>query len=196
MSVTLARTWVVALAAAGVMAGCSDSDSSDRSFDDLDSAGDALFNEALDAGLTDPSTLPTSGSATYDGYMGMTLADEATNPTVLVGDLTMSVEFEGTPTFEGTVDDFVDNRNEEYDGSLQITDGVVFRDVDVEEFYSAEFEVNGTLTNPDGEDMDFDGDGVGDFYGDDQEYMLGDHGGIVTVDGDVIEYGGGFVAER
>lgn len=194
--VMVARTWLAALAAAGAVAGCSDSDSSDRSFDDLDAAGAALSEEAFDAGLTDPSTLPTSGSATYDGYMGMTLEDDATNPTVLVGDLTMSVEFEGTPTFEGTADDFVDDQNDEYDGSLQITEGVVFRDVDVEEFYSAEFEVDGTLTDPDGDDLEFSGDGVGDFFGDDQEYMLGEHGGIVTVDGDIIEYGGGFVAER
>ena len=165
-------------------------------FDEAIAAGDALFNEATGVNPTLGSLLPQAGSASYQGVVGMTLADDATDPTVLVGDLTLEVDFGTTSPIMGEASDFVDNRDGRYQGSLDITGSQILYDRDGVDEQLVTFGLEGDLMAPDGDTLDVEGNAGGNFHGDGVEYLAGEHSGTVVRDGQVIGYGGGFARER
>ncbi len=187
MSVMVARTWVVALAAAGVMAGCSDSGSDGGgqrpSYDDLTSEAEALGERAEDMYLTDPSDLPTSGSASYEGVIGFATLGDSGAPEDFAGELSLNVDFDDSE-LSGQASNFVTAGEEQLEGSLSITNGELDRDTDPEIEPTYTFDMNGTLSDASDDDFQVDAEGAGAFLGDSGEATFGVvAGGISSEDG-------------
>ncbi len=196
----VARTWMAALVAAGVMAGCSDTSfDSQASYDDLVDEFDDIAERGEDLDYTDPASLPTSGGATYEGVMGLDTYNSASDlegvPEEILGEMTLNADF-ASSSVSGEVDDFVTPDDDRVDGSLDISNGVIDRTVDVDLFYTYGFDLNGTLTTEEGTDFDVDAEGAGDFFGSGHQQAGGIVEGVISSDSGTALVEGGFVAER
>ncbi len=201
MAVTVARTWVAALAAAGVMAGCSDSGSGDGSgggpgvsepplvsgppptYAELSTEAEKLGEQVEDLYLTEPSNLPTSGSARYDGVIAIATDGVGGAPEDFAGELSLNVDFEDS-NLSGQASNFVTVDEERLDGSLAITNGDLDRNTNPEFEPTYLFDMNGTLSDSDGDEFQVDAGGAGAFLGDDGEATFGFVvGGMSSEDG-------------
>lgn len=68
-------------------------------FDQIAEQGSTIALEIIDLPFTDPSTLPTSGSATYDGFVGV----EIENAFGVAGELEITANFAGGGNLSGRV---------------------------------------------------------------------------------------------
>ena len=160
-------------------------------FAEITTAGNELGDRIGTAQSTDPTTLPTSGSATYDGYIGATVE----NDYVVQGEMEMTANFAGAGDLSGRVYNVVGDDGFEYGGELDLDNSTLDRTADTSEEYTFDMDMSGTL-NGDGEDWVVDAFLVGDFAGLGHEYIGGAVGGTFTAGGipqDII--GGGFVGE-
>ncbi len=165
-------------------------DTYDSQFLDIES--NYTFNDIED--IIDPSDLPATGTASYEGTMGFVPDSE----TALLGNMTLAVTF-STNTISGSADEFVDNAGNGYAGTLRMTDGILYRLTDLSTQYSYEAEIDGTLRGTQGDDYSVDAQVIGDFYGDDYEYAAGlVMGTLETPDGTVTMSGDNsfFATER
>ena len=168
------------------VAACSDGGSGgsggeDRpTFDDLADLGDAIDAESLALDYTQPTTLPGSGSATYEGMVALdtVIVDGSLQDSPdLIGELTMTASF-GSNAIGGQATNFVSETDETFDGTLPITDGLISRNVDVEEEYTFGAIMDGELTDEGGDTYDFFTDLSGDFLGTDYGYVYGSAEGV------------------
>ena len=187
------------------LAGCQAGGAADRP------TYDALFSEfnTIDsqidrrniAAMTDPSTLPTTGGASYTGVLGVNLPASA-GDTSLIGDMAMTANF-GNSSISGGVDNFVDTGEQQYDGNLTITNGTIFRGADLNSQFTFVADLEGTLANQTGGLFTFNMDLLGDFYAgstsDNTAFVAGEMNGSVDTPGGQVDYTGTdtyFVAQR
>lgn len=195
MARMITRGGLLALAAAGLLSGCSDGGDSRASYDELGDEFDALLDRSDPLPITDPSTLPVSGSATYEGVVGLSTPGNDGIPADMLGEMTLVADF-SSDDLSGSAGDFVTDQNEELDGRLDISNGGFDRDADVDVFYTFGFDLDGTLTTEDGDDLDVDAEAVGDFLGEDNEQAIGLVDGIIVSPEGAAVTEGGFIVER
>ncbi|WP_157058904.1 hypothetical protein [Loktanella sp. 5RATIMAR09] len=108
-------------------------------------------------------------------------------------------------TISGGADNFSDSDGETYSGRIPITNGFIFRDDDpdlatFEAFFDGEL-----VYDPTGDVLTVTTDMIGDFYGDQYEFVSGIVTGTVSGGGDVVTIGtttdgsdtfSAFIAER
>jgi hypothetical protein len=153
-----------------LISACSSGDgrSSTESYSDLRTTYLSIDNEISADSVVDPSTLPTSGSANYDG----TLFIETPANVDILGKLEMAFDFDND-SFNGKATDFVDDDNDTYDGQLDITNGDINRAANTAVTVTFFGDVDGTITDPDDNFYTIDAQVVGNFYGDDEQYIAG-----------------------
>lgn len=143
-------------------------------------------------GFTDPSTLPTSSSASYDGVMAIALSDG----TEVAGEMEMNVAFSGTPSIDGRVYNIVDGDAVYYNGELDLGNSVVDRGANTAFEYTYGMEMTGTVTGG-GTSVDVDAVLLGDFVGNNHQQVIGIVAGDVSIDNqNLIITDGVYVAER
>ncbi len=191
----------VFLLSAFVIAGCEESSSAgiDTSYDDLVDQFVAL-GDTVDALETlDPTEVPTVGSASYSGVLVFEGPDDGLDTNFLAGDMSMTADFANSEV-SGSAGNFVNADDEEYSGSLTVSNGTIFNDVVLEDFYTYSADIAGSLSGADNE-VDVDGELGGDFFGDDAEYAGGVIEGTLDVnDGEetitLDEDNSGFLLEQ
>ncbi len=147
-------------------------------FEDLENEGQALQDQYEDQILSfdysDPDTIPTSGSARYDGVVGVTIGrpvDVINGEVDALGRVSLTADL-GTDAITGSMDNFVAADSEDpVDGSLAI-EARCFRDVDLEEDYGIEGSVEGRLRD-DGDTLDVAGELYADFFGEEGAFIYG-----------------------
>jgi hypothetical protein len=165
-------------------------------FSELEAEGDVLAGqiEALD--YTDPSSLPTSGSAQYNGVMGVYVGDEE-NGGIIAGDLRLDVAFSGADPITGRVTNLVDQDNTRYQGQLNISGSDLDRTIDPDLEYTYVAGLAGSVSDPaDGAVYNVNGDLFGDFFGSNYSHTGGDVEGTVCSAGDCLDMYGLFGARR
>lgn len=164
-------------------------------FDAIDEAAGALVAEGealFDAeGYTDPMTLPPSGSADYAGFIGIETDDVQT-----IGELELTADFSGAGSISGSATNFVNDDSGSYSGTLTVSNGVIDRAADLNNFdYTFNADIDGTLTSG-GDDFVVSGLMEGDFIGNDHEFIGGDVTGTVVTSEGVEVISGEFGAKR
>ncbi len=200
----LAAALGLALAGCGGGSDGGDDDGPRPTFAELEAEGTALQEEIDALEITDPSELPTEGSASYEGVIGIESAfaqdDEGPDSGLpsMGGELSLEVDFEDS-SLSGTAENFVTEAGEEMEGSLDIEDGQVYRDAEVgteDEEPSFGAVVTGRLEDEDGGAYEFGGGLAGEFRGSSHSHVQGEVGGTVLTPDGVEAFEGGFVAER
>lgn len=193
------RAWIGALAAAGLVTGCSDGGSgsdanASPTYGELSDQAGALEDRTENLPLTDPSVLPTSGSASYDGVIGLVSDGAGGAPEDFAGELTLNVDFR-RDDLSGQATNFVTAGEERLDGTLAITGGDIARGTDPELEPTYAFDMGGTLSDTDGDDYRVDATGVGAFLGEDAEATFGFVGGEMISKNGTASLGGAYVAD-
>ncbi len=160
-------------------------------FAEVSQNGEALADRLLTIPYTDPSSLPTSGGAVYDGYTGIVLDDSFS----VGGELEMRVDFGSADEISGRVYNVVDEFETAYTGELALSNSIIDRGADLAVEYTFVVDMTGKL-RADGSTSVVDAYLAGDFTGLDHQYVEGIAEGIVTTDGFVQTItDGGFVGE-
>ncbi len=182
-----------------ILTACGSSSGLSQATDTADTA-DALKDRLEDAPVSPPAQLPTLGSADYRGFMFVDLPVTPSDPTLqtaYVGEMTMSVAFDGrAEPVRGRATGFTDRLNVTLGGSLDIGKGTIFRGNDPDSNYTLEGAVAGRLNHPGVGAMDVDGSMAGEFRGLNQEGVQGVvFGDVASSLGEEI-FDGSFAAER
>ncbi len=143
------------------------------------------------------ATVPSTGSATYDGFVYGELSDDTVVDS-LVGRLSLDVSFGADDfSFGGSATDFVDQNDAELSGTLAISGGSFDRDGNpANDATLRGIGLSGTLV--DGNDTDWTV-GIqleGDFLGSTANAVGGEAIGRVTAGTTALDFDGGFVAEQ
>jgi len=173
-----------------LVAGCGGSSTGATSFKSIETAGNALSNEIFSVPYTDPSTLPTSGSASYNGYIGVTV-DNAID---VAGELELTADF-ASDNITGSAFNFFDRNENAYAGTLEVSNGGFDRTADTSSEFTFGADLDGTLSNS-GENIQVDASLDGDFTGSDYRYVEGTVFGRARTSEGWFSLDGGFVGER
>ncbi|MEJ6404933.1 hypothetical protein [Yoonia sp. 2307UL14-13] len=146
---------------------------------------------------TDLSTVPTTGSATYSGFISGQLADTGDTVTdSLIGELLVEVDFGAVEMVSGSADNFLDDQSNPLTGSITLSGGTLDREGDPTVDATFQFTGQGELVDTHGQTLVLNTDFEGDFLADGQTGIGGDVLGRVTVDGDEQSFGGFFVSAQ
>lgn len=147
---------------------------------------------------TDLSSIPTSGSATYDGYFAGQLANTTDDITdTLIGVMTLNVGFTSSSAqFSGSVSGFVDSDENAVAGQLTLSAGSLDRGGNPASDATLLISANGTLQDAQGRSLEVGTQLEGDFLGAGHRAVGGDVLGSVRVNGVDQDFDGGFIAER
>jgi hypothetical protein len=122
MRITAVSTTLAAL----VLAGCSSTSTDTPNYADQSAAYNAMLDDIQAMPVSTAATMPTTGSATYDGY-ALVVADTP-GQTAVVGEADISANFTNG-TLSGNLTDFVGVVNgaaeETLDGSIALSNGVI-----------------------------------------------------------------------
>ncbi len=158
----------------------------------------ALRNDYDPSQYTALNTIPTTGSATYQGYLTGDLAnrsDAITNE--MIGQLDMAVNFNAQSVgVTGTVTNFVDADDRGITGSLTLSQGALDRAGNPASDPTLRIRATGTLTDHADRDLAMSLYLEGDFLGSTYGAVGGDALGAVTVNGVEQDFDGSFIAER
>jgi len=165
--------------------------SSAASFQDLFDQADAIADATNTLQYTDPTTLPTGGSATYTGVIVVDAADLDR----AAGTLALTANFANNQ-ITGSVSNVVTEAEDSLVGTLSITNGSIDRAADVESDFTFDADLTGTLTD-DTFTYEVGATMAGDFVHTDYGTVEGPVDGTVTVSGQVsVITEGAFIAER
>lgn len=183
------------LIVASTLAACGGSSTSSgsspsASFSEIADEARDFFEELETTPFTSPTTLPSSGSATYDGVIGANLD----NGSAVAGDLELIANF-GSDSISGSASNFFDDQENSLGGSLAISDSFLDRTANTDIDYTFGASLAGTLTSDDG-DAVVDAIILGDFLGSSHRNVGGIVFGSVTQNNDTLFLDGDFVAER
>ena len=124
---------------------------------------DAQLHAAWDAqGATDPSTLPGSGSATYQGVVNLD-AQLGSSNLAMSGSLQLTADF-GASTIAGSANSFKDQFERAFSGTLTLSNGAIDRAANPATEDSFTADLDGTLSGA-GEVLSIGSDLLGDFLG-------------------------------
>ncbi len=146
--------------------------------------------------VSEPADLPTTGAASYAGFMTAGLPTGAGGARrEYLGDLTMNVDFAAPRNqVSGRADNFTAG-NDRLNGRLQITGGDLFRNTVIDENFTFTGDVDGTLSQ-NGRQFVIDAEIAGEFRGRNQEGVSGLlFGDVEGPEGQDI-FDGTFVAEK
>ncbi len=161
------RPWPLMVAV--FLAGCSDS-GQEGAVETSPPAGYAAYEAqiaALQAAwggvtVTDPATLPLSGSARYEGVLRLD-SETAAGNVLLDGALVLDVAF-ASDSLSGSAGDFISQGEVPYGGTLTIANGVIDRLADTSAGYTFLADLTGALTG-EGETLNYAITLNGDFLG-------------------------------
>lgn len=142
---------------------------------------DAKFDRGNIAAMSDPADLPTSGGALYTGVLGANIPDGTGGETSLIGQMSLTANFQDS-AISGNVQNFVDENEATYTGQLTITEGVIRRDTVLEDSYTFLADLDGNLNSASAGAVSFDTVMLGDFYGNNEEFVGGNLRGDITTD--------------
>lgn len=158
-----------------VLSACSiDSTSNAERYDGLRDDYFELLEDIDFDDITEPTTLPTTGSAEYEGVLFV----EAPGNVDILGDIALNFDF-AESEFEGQAEDFVDVQGNGYDGDLAIENGFINRSVNTATNFTYVGDIGGTITGPDDIDYNVDALILGEFFGSDAEHTGGLLSGVV-----------------
>lgn len=159
----------------------------------------ALLDDYTDPTIyTALSSVPTSGTATYEGYFAGQLANTTDNITdTLIGAMTLDVRSAASSvSVSGSVNDFVDSNDNDLSGQLSLTAGSLDRAGNPSSDATLMMTASGTLTDAQGRTLVMGTQLEGDFLGAGHAAVGGDVLGSVRVNGVDQDFDGGFIAER
>jgi hypothetical protein len=158
----------------------------------------ALITDYSPITYTELSTIPVSGGAEYNGYLGGTLSNKSDAITdSIVGDMSLSITFASTsPSVTGTATNFRDADDAVMTGSLTFSSGNFDRNGDPDSDATLTLSANGTLRDAQNNDLVFGGQLEGDFLGSQYDAVGGEVLGRVTQGGVDQNFDGTFIAER
>lgn len=144
------------------------------------------------------STIPTGGSATYDGYLSGRLANRTDTITdTLIGAMTLNVGFSGTSVqVSGSVRNVVDSGNAALSGQLTLSSGSLNRSGNPASDATLLMSARGTLRDAQGRDLAISTRLEGDFLGAGHAAVGGEVLGSVRVNGVDQDFDGGFIGAR
>ena len=172
-------------------------DASLTDFDRLEAATNQLRDDFTPVQYSDLATIPTSGSANYQGYLLGQLSNTTDAVTDrLAGQLTLTVDFAGTEMVSGNASNFVDDQGQQIEGQLELSGGTLDRDGDPNVDSTFVFRGSGDLVDADGQTLIMNTDFEGDFLDTSHSGLGGDVIGQVAVDGEVQSFGGLFIASQ
>lgn len=147
---------------------------------------------------TSLSSIPTSGTATYDGYFSGQLANTTDSVAdILIGAMSLDVGFQtSTVQVSGSVSDFVDGDDNTLSGQLALTAGSLDRSGDPGSDATLLMTASGTLTDGQGRDLIIGTQLEGDFLSAGHAAVGGEVLGSVRVNGVDQDFDGGFIAAR
>lgn len=164
--------------------------SQQKTFNQLDNIRDdfeSRYNYATTTNFADatlPTTLPSSGSFTYNGVIGARLPQPVGDLEVL-GDLQLNMNF-SSDTFSGTAQNFIDENSDTYSGILGIRNGDIDNNVNIATDYTFVADINGTLVDNVNDVYIIDGDILGDFYGPNYDWVAGRVDGTIDTPGGIV----------
>lgn len=166
--------------------------------DEMLLAQSALNDQYSPINYTDLSSIQTSGSATYNGYIGGDLSNTADAlPDSVIGEMALVVNFNNTSvSVSGSADNFRDGNNGVLTGNLQFSDGALDRDGDPSSDATLTLSADGTLTDASNRAMVFGSRLEGDFLEADSAGVGGNVLGRVSYGGANQDFDGSFIAER
>ena len=143
-------------------------------------------------------SVPTSGSATYNGYLYGNLANRSDAVTdSVIGQMAMQVGFTSTSvSISGNVTDFVDASDAAMAGSLTLSNGSLNRNGNPAGDATLTVSANGTLTDSANRALAVGVQLEGDFLGGSYGGVGGEALGKVSVNGADQDFDGGFVGAR
>lgn len=149
------------------------------------------------ANYTTLASVPSSGSATYDGFVYGELSDEDVVDS-LVGRLSLDVTFAADDfTFGGSATDFVDQNDALLNGTLAVSGGSFNRDGNpASDATLRGIGLSGTLEDSDDTTWTVGIQLEGDFLGSTADAVGGEAIGRVTAGSTALDFDGGFVAAQ
>ncbi|WP_342071369.1 hypothetical protein [Yoonia algicola] len=174
-------------AAIVLVAGCGGGGAGGPTYEDLTDEFLGLAERApvIDSERFLASDLPETGGANYNGVIGIFSSSE---DFALLGDLQMTASF-SDDTISGGADSFSNSDGETYSGRIPIRNGIIFRD-DLPDLPTFEADFDGELVfDPTGDVIVVNTDMIGDFYGDQYEFVSGIVLGTLSSEGEVVTVG-------
>jgi len=159
------------------------------------SSGDQL-DDNDSSPITDPDTLPISGTVHYSGFLSLGLPTSS-GRTDFTGNLGLTVAFDAvTGQVTGEADQFRAPDAELLRGRILITDGQIDRATNTVEDYTFDAQLSGTLSGDDFRNMVITGAMVGDFNGENADVVSGQVFGDVVGPAGLDIYNGTFSATQ
>ena len=182
------RKLLIGAAGSFALAACDEAPNGPMTFQELADTprAEAITTLVAEDGYTDLASLPVTGTAEYQGIIGIGLGEDPNfedTPESLAGfgDLAMVVNLEAN-TVDGRADNFIDAADGRTRGFLDLN-GSIDRDVDLNDFFAMFGTMNGTLIEENGRVIVVTSTASGDFYGEDGEFFVGKAEGDAFVDG-------------
>ena len=146
---------------------------------------------------TELNTIPTSGSALYQGFVSGQFSNTDDDITdTLIGDLSLQVVFDAPEMVSGSVGNFLDDRGNSMSGSLVLSGGVLDRGGDPDIDATFTFDGSGDIIDNGGRSISVTAAFAGDFLKDGYTGVGGDVQGQAIVNGLSQSFGGLFIASQ
>ncbi len=122
---------------------------------------------------TPAAQMPTSGTATYNGYVSGQLEPDTNTTVSVLGTATLNANFAATNPVSGTLGSFVWGNGQQLQGTLNLASGILIGNA-----FSAT--ISGTLNGYPTGALNIDATGAGVFLGDGAEAISASTSGTVT----------------
>ena len=177
-----------ALATASLLAlaGCLPKSSCDLPLPANKTAAAGIMGDCLNSMSATPvAQMPTSGSATYNGYVTGKFAPSAGASDTLIGDAVLNASFGGgTNAVTGTLSNISTGADPTIGGTLAVTSSAILGNV-------ATFQINGTLTGYGSDTLSFATNGAGGFLGDHADGLAFATNGTASMGSGYVDNGAG-----
>lgn len=143
-------------------------------------------------------TIPTTGNASYDGFVYGTLANTSDTITdSLIGEVTIAVAFGASSTsLTGSITNLADQDGDAVTGSLTLSSGSFDRSGSPTSDPTIAIAVSGSLTDDLAQSFAINGQLEGDFLGTNHAAIGGEFFGTLQHNGNGQNIDGGFIVER
>lgn len=169
----------------------------EKQLTDLTIRRENLFRKFQPIVFTNLADVPTTGSASYNGYLTGFLSNTPANlPNSLSGNVHLQVSFGSDFAISGTAENFLDDMGFPLAGSIILSDGQLNRLGNPTVDATLSFRGDGSLENRYSKQIEVSSVFQGDFIGITGEGIGGDVLGRVTSEGTDFRLAGVFVVEK